>query len=91
MLTLEQTKQYLSVHKHCEDKLITSLMATAINATAEYLNVKTLDQTAAEPIKAAALLLVGRLYANGDVHGNRQLGRTNIYYPLLAPYRVATR
>ncbi len=88
MLTLEETKHYLSVHQQHEDELITSLMTTAVRATADYLNVASLDQTSAAPIKDAALMLVGRLYANAQDQGNRRLGRSDIYRPLLAPYRV---
>lgn len=89
MLTLTETKLHLRVDTDFEDALITSLMATATAATANYLNSATaLDATAAAPIKSAALLLVAGLYENREDVSDRQLYRNDTYYRLLNPYRA---
>lgn len=90
MLDFAETKLYLRVD-HCdEDALIAALMATATAACADYLNMEAADLVVAvpEPIKSAALLLVGDLYANREAQSDRKLYANDTYRNLLNPYRV---
>lgn len=87
LLTLTETKLHLRVDHDDEDTLIQGLMAAATAATADYLHADSLDDTAAAPIKAAALLLVGDLYANREAQTDRPLHRNPTFDRLLNPYR----
>lgn len=88
MLTLNEAKAHLRVDHSAEDLLINSLMQAATAAACDYLNVASLDNTAPAPVKSAALLLVGDLYANREAQADRQLYRNATYQALLNPYRV---
>ena len=88
MLTLNETKMHLRVDHSDEDTLINSLMQAATAAACDYLNVETLGLDAPAPVKSAALLLVGDLYANREAQADRQLYRNATYQALLNPYRV---
>ena len=90
MLTLPETKLHLRVDHNDEDALIAALMATATAACADYLNMEAADLVVAvpEPIKSAALLLVGDLYANREALVERPLSKNPTFERLLAPYRV---
>ena len=88
MLTLTETKMHLRVDHSDEDLLIYSLIEAATAAACDYLNVASLDNTAPAPVKSAALLLVGDLYANREAQADRQLYRNATYQALLNPYRV---
>ena len=55
---------------------------------ADYLNVTTVDSTAAAPVKSAALLLVGSLYEQRESQGDRPYNKNPAFEMLLAPYRV---
>ena len=88
MLTLNETKMHLRVDHNAEDLLINSLMQAATAAACDYLNVASLDNTAPAPVKSAALLLVGDLYANREAQADRQLYRNATYQNLLNPYKV---
>ena len=90
MLTLAETKLHLRVDHDDEDALITALMATATAACADYLNMPAADLVVAvpAPIKSAALLLVGDLYANREAQGDRQFYKNPPFENLLNPYRA---
>ena len=90
MLTLAETKLHLRVDHSDEDALITALMATATAACADYLNMPAADLVVAvpAPVKSAALLLVGDLYANREAQGERQFYKNPAFEALLNPYRV---
>ena len=88
MLTLFETKAHLRVDHSDEDLLIYSLIEAATAAACDYLNVETLGLDAPAPVKSAALLLVGDLYANREAQADRQLYRNATYQALLNPYRV---
>ena len=90
MLTLAETKLHLRVDHDDEDALITALMATATAACADYLNMPAADLVVAvpAPVKSAALLLVGDLYANREAQGDRQFYKNPTFENLLNPYRV---
>ncbi len=90
MLTLAETKLHLRVDHNDEDALIGALMATATAACADYLNMEAADLVVAvpAPIKSAALLLVGDLYANREALVERPLSKNPTFERLLAPYRV---
>ena len=90
MLTLAETKLHLRVDHDDEDALITALMATATAACADYLNMPAADLVVAvpAPIKSAALLLVGDLYANREAQGDRQFYKNPTFENLLNPYRA---
>ena len=91
MLTLEETKLHLRVDGTEEDTLIGGLIAAATTATGDYIGRTTpLDDTAPAPIKAAALLLVGDLYANREAQTERVLYANSAFERLLNPYRVMT-
>ena len=90
MLTLAETKLHLRVDHDDEDALIAALMATATAACADYLNMPAADLVVAvpAPIKSAALLLVGDLYANREAQGDRQFYKNPTFENLLNPYRA---
>ena len=90
MLTLAETKLHLRVDHSDEDALITALMDTATAACADYLNMPAEDLVVAvpAPIKSAALLLVGDLYANREAQGDRQFYKNPTFENLLNPYRA---
>ncbi|RYF44378.1 MAG: phage gp6-like head-tail connector protein [Comamonadaceae bacterium] len=90
MLTLEETKMHLRVDQDVEDALIQSLIDTATAAVADRLNMEVidLDTDAPGPVKSAALLLVGDLYANREAQADRPLTANKAFDMLLAPYRV---
>ena len=90
MLTLAETKLHLRVDHDDEDALIAALMATATAACADYLNMPAADLVVAvpAPVKSAALLLVGDLYANREAQGDRQFYKNPTFENLLNPYRV---
>ena len=71
LLTLDEAKLHCRIDHNDEDALLGALIATATTAVADYLNVTTVDSTAAAPVKSAALLLVGDLYANREAQGDR--------------------
>ena len=90
MLTLAETKLHLRVDHDDEDALIAALMATATAACADYLNMEAADLVVAvpAPVKSAALLLVGDLYANREAQGDRQFYKNPTFENLLNPYRA---
>ena len=90
MLTLAETKLHLRVDHNDEDALIAALMATATAACADYLNMEAADLVVAvpEPIKSAALLLVGALYEQRESQGDRPYNKNPTFEALLNPYRV---
>ena len=90
MLTLSETKLHLRVDHDAEDTLITALMATATAACANHLNMP-LDQltdTVPQPIKSAALLMVGALYNDRESQGDRPYNKNPTFEMLLQPYKV---
>ena len=90
LLTLADVKLHCRIDTDDEDSLLGALMTAATTAVANELGVASLDDTAAPPIKAAALLLVGDLYENREAQTDRQLFRNQAFDRLLAPYRVYT-
>ena len=90
MLTLQETKLHLRVDHSDEDALIEALMTTATAACADFLNMDAADLVVAvpAPIKSAALLLVGDLYANREAQSDRKLYANDTYRNLLNPYRL---
>ena len=88
MLTLQDAKEHLRVDDCCEDMLIARLIDAATASVGDYINAtEPLDDTAPAPVKAAALLLVGDLYANRETLSERPLSENRLYERLLAPYR----
>ena len=88
LLTLADVKLHCRIDTNDEDSLLGALIATATTAVADYLNVTTVDSTAAAPVKSAALLLVGTLYENRESQGDRQFYKNPAFEALLNPYRV---
>ena len=88
LLTLDEAKLHCRIDHNDEDSLLGALIATATTAVADYLNVTTVDSTAAAPVKSAALLLVGDLYANREAQGDRQFYKNPTFENLLNPYRA---
>lgn len=90
MLTLPETKLHLRVDHDAEDGLIAALMATATAACANHLNMPLdqLTETVPQPIKSAALLLVGTLYEHRESQGDRQFHKNPAFEALLNPYRI---
>ena len=88
LLTLADVKLHCRIDHNDEDSLLGALIATATTAVADYLNVTTVDSTAAAPVKSAALLLVGTLYENRESQGDRQFYKNPAFEALLNPYRV---
>lgn len=88
LLTLDEAKLHCRIDHADEDSLLGALITASTTAVANELGVASLDDTAAPPIKAAALLLVGDLYENREAQTDRQLFRNQAFDRLLAPYRV---
>ena len=88
LLTLDEAKLHCRIDHNDEDSLLGALIATATTAVADYLNVTSVDSTAAAPVKSAALLLVGDLYANREAQGDRQFYKNPTFENLLNPYRA---
>ena len=88
LLTLDEAKLHCRIDHNDEDSLLGALIATATTAVADYLNVTTVDSTAAAPVKSAALLLVGSLYEQRESQGDRQFYKNPTFENLLNPYRV---
>lgn len=90
MLTLEEAKLHCRIDNNAEDSAITAMIATAHAAVADFLNMDPddLDANAPAPVKSAALLLVGDLYAHREAQGERAMHRNTTFERLLNPYRV---
>ena len=88
LLTLDEAKLHCRIDHNDEDSLLGALIATATTAVADYLNVTSVDSTAAAPVKSAALLLVGTLYEQRESQGDRQFYKNPTFEALLNPYRV---
>lgn len=75
MLTLSETKNFLRVDDEEDDALITSLIITA-RVLIEDIIRDTIDtyDNVPEPIKQAALILVGTLYEERQVSKNDKEG-----------------
>ena len=88
LLTLDEAKLHCRIDHNDEDALLGALIATATTAVADYMNVTSVDSTAAAPVKSAALLLVGTLYEQRESQGDRQFYKNPTFENLLNPYRV---
>lgn len=88
LLTIDEAKLHCRIDHDAEDSAIAGMIAAATAAVADYLNVDAVDDTAAAPIKSAALLLVADLYENREAQGERPLHRNSTFTRLLDPYRV---
>lgn len=88
LLTLDEAKLHCRIDHNDEDALLGALIATATTAVADYMNVTSVDDTAAAPVKSAALLLVGTLYEQRESQGDRQFYKNPAFEALLNPYRV---
>ena len=88
LLTLDEAKLHCRIDHDDEDSLLGALIATATTAVADYMNVTSVDSTAAAPVKSAALLLVGTLYEQRESQGDRQFYKNPTFENLLNPYRV---
>ena len=88
LLTLDEAKLHCRIDHNDEDALLGALIATATAAVADYMNVTSVDSTAAAPVKSAALLLVGTLYEHRESVSERPFSKNPAFEMLLAPYRV---
>ena len=88
LLTLDEAKLHCRIDHNDEDSLLGALIATATTAVADYMNVTSVDSTAAAPVKSAALLLVGTLYEQRESQGDRPYNKNPAFEALLNPYRV---
>ena len=90
LLTLDEAKLHCRIDHDDEDSLLGALIATATTAVADYMNMDAddLDTDAPAPVKSAALLLVGDLYAHREAQGERAMHRNTTFERLLNPYRV---
>ena len=88
LLTLDEVKLHCRIDHNDEDALLGALIATATTAVADYMNVTSVDSTAAAPVKSAALLLVGTLYEQRESKGDRQFYKNPTFENLLNPYRA---
>ncbi len=90
LLTLDEAKLHCRIDHADEDALLGALIATATAAVADYMNMDAddVDDAAPAPVKSAALLLVGDLYANREAQGDRQFYKNPTFENLLNPYRA---
>ena len=88
LLTLADVKLHCRIDTNDEDSLLGALIATATTAVADYMNVTSVDSTAAAPVKSAALLLVGTLYEHRESVSDRPFSKNPAFEALLNPYRV---
>lgn len=89
MLTLAEVKLHCRIDGDDEDALLESMIDAATAAVGDYINSPTpLDATAPAPVKAAALLLVGSMYAFREDLIERPMHSNPTFARLLNPYRV---
>lgn len=89
LLTLDEAKLHCRIDHDDEDSLLSSMIAAAAASVGDFINApEALDDTAPAPVKAAALLLVGDLYANREALVERPLSKNPTFERLLNPYRV---
>ncbi len=88
LLTLAEAKLHCRIDQDDEDPAVQAMVNAAIAAVADYLNMDLddLDDTAPAPVKSAALLLVGDLYANREAVTERPAVRNPTFALLLNPY-----
>ena len=89
MLTLPEVKLHCRIDHAEEDALLSAMIDAAVASVGDYINAaEPLDDTAPAPVKAAAMLLVGDLYANQEALVERPLSKNPPFERLLNPYRV---
>lgn len=89
LLTLDEAKLHCRIDHDDEDSLLGAMIAAAAASVRDFINApEALDDTAPAPVKAAALLLVGDLYANREALVERPLSKNPTFERLLNPYRV---
>ena len=86
MLTLDLVKEHLRVDLDDEDALITAYMA-AVRAHIEDYCDDDIENLAPEIVTAAALLLIGYLYAHREAQSDRQLHENETVNRLLSLQR----
>lgn len=86
ILTLSEAKLHCRIDGNDEDAAIGAMIDAAERAILDYLNLEELPD--APPVHAAALLLVGTLYANRESQSERPVVENRLFERLLAPYRV---
>jgi len=90
MLTLTEIKNHLRIDATDDDNALGIMLDTAIAAIDSYLEnpAVLLNDSAPEPVKSAALLLIGDLYENRSAQTDKKLVINATYERLLNPYRV---
>jgi len=86
ILTLAEAKLHCRVDGDDENAAIGAMIDAAERAILDYLNTEELPD--APPVHAAALLLVGTLYANRESLTDRPMVENRLFTMLLNPYRV---
>lgn len=89
MLTLAEAKLHCRIDGTDEDSLLVAMIDAATAAVGDYLNAtEPLTATAPAPVRAAALLLVGSMYAFREDLIERPMHSNPTFARLLNPYRL---
>ena len=85
ILSVEEVKTHLRIQHDEEDELISTLIAQAQAVAEDYCRVQFSD-SAPEPVRLAAMLMVGHYYENRDnpdrqVYVTMRIAFENLLYP----------
>ena len=92
ILSVEEVKTHLRIQHDEEDEYIGSLIAQAQAAAEDYCRVQFSD-SAPEPVRLAAMLMVGHYYENRDnpdrqVYVTMRIAFENLLYPYRDPAKM---
>ena len=92
ILSVEEVKAHLRIQRNEEDELISTLIAQAQAVAEDYCRVQFSDN-APEPVRLAAMLMVGHYYENRDnpdrqVYVTMRIAFENLLYPYRDPAKM---
>ena len=92
ILSVEEVKAHLRIQHNEEDELISTLIAQAQAVAEDYCRVQFSDN-APEPVRLAAMLMVGHYYENRDnpdrqVYVTMRIAFENLLYPYRDPAKM---
>ena len=92
LLSVEEVKTHLRIQHDEEDELISALIAQAQAVAEDYCRVQ-FSGTVPEPVRLAAMLMVGHYYENRDnpdrqVYVTMRIAFENLLYPYRDPAKM---